>query len=369
MTQTREAAYWLDLLCDDHLKRRLVKSVIHRWCIEEKCSLSSLFALSQSDLMQQFGLSAQQAERLLAIEQRASSQSSLLDDLSRRGVGLFTRADVAYPDALVERLPEEWLPYFCFYRGSLTNLTEPGLAILGSMHPSPDAQKVARRLAGMLAQDGHHLIGGYDKGIDRLALDAACDVGGQVTLLLPLGINRFDNVASPIEEALRTGRGLLLSPYAPNAEYSESLARARRALVAALGEVLLLVAPDHGPDEWPAIAKLAGATGNVFVWAGSDAERARAWIEVGAIPFEDAASARKLVLDLLGAVPAPSANDRGDMGDLEDTEPILFEDADSAIEVLGKSGNVPEVLARRLREMTSSYSSESNNAAERDSPV
>jgi hypothetical protein len=61
------------------------------------------------------------------------------------------------------------------------------------------------------------------------------------------------------------------------------------------------------------------------------------------------------VLARFGAAPA-DATDGGHLpegiaiDDLPGVEPIAFHDADSAIETLGRSGRVPEALARRLRE-------------------
>lgn len=356
MNQSREAAYWLALLHDSQVKRRVAKEAIYRWCIEGGRSLSSLFELSADQVAGQLELDAQRAAQLLAAAQSAPVQASLLGDLSRRGIEMITRADVAYPDALVECLSEEWLPYFFFYRGGLHITTEPGLAILGGGQPSPEAGEIARQVARMLAEGGYHLVGGYDKGIDRMALDTARGAEGQVTIILPLGIEHFESATNTMEEALRQGRMLLLSPYAPDASYSEALARARLALVAGLSEALMLIAPSYGPTDWPALDQFTGAGGRLFIWSGTDAELASAWIGVGALPFEDATTACQLVLDLFGTTPnalegeSAALSDVDKLGDFEGTEPIVYADADSAIEALSHSGTVPDVLARRLRE-------------------
>jgi len=344
----QEASYWLALLCDGPLKQGLAKRLIHRWCVKGQHDLSSLGELSPSDLVERFQLDVQQAADLMeAMRKGISRKTALLDDLGKRGVGLITRLDVAYPEALVEHLPEEWLPYFGFYRGDMGILTEPPLAILGGRQPPLEAQKAATELARMLSQDDHRLVGGYEQGIDRLALDAAREAGAETTIMLPMGLDRFDNVLSTMEDVFAQGRLLALSPYAPDRAYSAALARAGRVLVMALCEAMVLFAPDRAPSDWPLMTKLLEAGAKVFIWDGMDDEVTRAWISGGATPFADVSGAHDLIRDLFGMVP-----DSLQVREIE-TEgygDLRMMDKDAAVEVLRRSGNVPEALARRLRD-------------------
>lgn len=287
---------------------------------------------------------------MLAAATQVPAQAALLDNLARHDIGLLRRVDVAYPEALTERLPEERLPYCFFYRGDLTVLTQPGLAILGGQSPSPGARRTTEELSRALAGDGHHLVGGYGRGIDRLALDTACGEKANTTLMLPLGIQRFAEQLDMLSEPLDEGRMLVLSPFAPEVPYRDALAEARLSLVAALSEATFLIAPDRGPRGWPAVAALLQTGRELLAWLGSDDAHTPAWLQAGATAFDDAASGRLRLLEWLGAAPATLGADEGNAITAPGDSPLPFADAESAIDALSRSGTVPDALARRLRE-------------------
>ncbi|MCD6519220.1 MAG: hypothetical protein J7M05_04780, partial [Anaerolineae bacterium] len=132
-----EAAYWFALLSQEAPARREAKRVIQRWCLEGGRPLSALFSLSEGELRERLALSEGQARRLLAAGARAPQAEATLQTLAAQGVGLVTRDDLRYPEALPQRLPEEWLPYYFFFKGELALLTEPGMALLGGETSPP----------------------------------------------------------------------------------------------------------------------------------------------------------------------------------------------------------------------------------------
>ena len=345
-----EAPFWLALFGDRQPDRRLAKRVAHRWCVVEGKPLPALFDLSQIDMRERFGLSAHQTAQLLAVVQEVPSQVTILEGLRLQGVDLIHRAGVAYPEALVERLPEDWLPYFLLYRGDLTLLTQPGLTVMGARQPSPEAESLARAVARGLSQKDHHLVGGYDQGVDRLVLDVACGVGGKATAIVPVGLSHATGIMAADPSATRKAHALVLSPYSPDATHNTVRAEARSVLVMALSEALLLIDPDRGPDEWPSFADFLGWGGKAFIWSGSDGERLRAWMDTGAKTFADASQAQERVDDIFGVTPVSLDAEAGEKPESIDPQPFAFNDAESAIEMLGRSGAVPQILARRLRE-------------------
>lgn len=339
------------LLAEGPLKRQVAKRIVRRWCLEENQPLSTLYRFPKEELQRGLELTDIEADQLMAAEQLVPEQARVVDELAAQGVGVLTRVDVAYPEALVERLPEERLPYTMFYRGNLTLLTQPAVSILGSGEPSEGASQVARELARALAGDRHHLVGGYRQGVDRMALDVAREAEGRTTMLLPIGIRRFERILAALEGVLGSGRLLVISPFPPDAPHSDLADRARLTLVGALAEAMLLVSPDLTPSEvLPPEAEPAGTRRGLFLWSGSDEPLAGAWRAAGAEPFETAAEGQERITAAFGVAPSDLEGDAGSIDDLQGVEPIEFEDADSAIEMLGRTGTVPDVLARRLRE-------------------
>jgi hypothetical protein len=354
MGVNQEAAYWLALLNTSQVKRQLAKRVIHRWCVVEQQSLAALFDLGAAEVADRLGLSHAEAAQVLAAGPDAAAQQAALGRLSGRGIGVITRVDAAYPDLLAERLPEERLPYFLFHAGDPENLTQPGVAVLGAAEPSREAETLIGGLSARLADEGHLLVGGYDRGVDRQALEAGRDAGAAITLVLPAGIETMGTVLQRLAPGGRADRVLALSPFAPTTPHSDALAGSRLCLIGALAEVLVLVAPDRGPDELPDLRDLftLGTTPpsrRAVAWTGDRGSATRAWIEAGAQPFDGVEAGLAHVLARFGAAPV-DAPKGGGVDDVPGVEPIEFHDADSAIEALGQTGRVPEALARRLRE-------------------
>ncbi len=348
MSQDREAAYWLAALNAKDLDRRAAKRAIHHWCTEEERTLSDLFAQKAAEVAAQCAIDIQQAACLLKAKGDVPAKETLLQELEQEQIGLVTYADVAYPESLIQHLPKDWLPYFLFYRGDLSILTEPGLAIVGGSSPPPEAWDLTEALTERLAQESYPIISGYDAGIGRRAVDAARHQGGTAAILLPMGIRRFDGYLDEMHEEITESRLLVSSPYLPNVAYTETLARAREVLVAALSEAIFIVAPDHGPSQWAWLERFQDRGGKVYVW--DDGEKGvNDWTRAGAASFREVADAEDLLRDLFGATPSELDEELEDEK-LADMDPIKFIDADSAIEVLSQSGEVPDVLARRLRD-------------------
>ncbi|MHB1295186.1 MAG: DNA-processing protein DprA [Anaerolineae bacterium] len=349
MNGSQESALWLALLNAPEFRRQDAKRLVQRWCVEGERPLEQLFAADPAARAEELDLSAEQNAALQAVAARAPSQAELLTSLQAKQVHLMTRADAAYPEALQEALPEERLPYLLFYRGNPAILTQPAVAVLGGAQPAPEAADEARDLAQALVGQGYPLVGGYDRGVDRLALDAARGALGQTTLVLPLGFNRAGAILNALQDALEQGKALVLSPYMPDVAPSETLVAARQAVVVALCATTFLVSPDREPGQWPAVDQALAAGARFAVWNEPAAPITQAWIAAGLPTFADASDALRVANEAIGAG-ADDQLTQEQFDERHDVEPISFDDADSAIETLSRTGRVPDALARRLRD-------------------
>lgn len=353
MSQNHEAACWLALLGASEVKRALAKQVIQRWCVEQGQPLGALFAANQAQAQEALNLDAGQITPVLAARKQVAAQEALVGALEREGIHLLLRVDAAYPETLTERLAEERLPYFFCYQGDLAILTQPTVGLLGAAQPTAEGQEAARALASALVGGGYAIIGGYGRGVDRLAFDAATQAGGQAIAILPLGLRQFER-RHTLKADIAAGRALLLSPYAADTPYQESLAAARLALAVSLAECLALIAPDAGPSEAP-WAEFVASRRRALIWSGGEqTTMGEAWVQAGAWPYGDPATALKLAAEVWGAAPDGVEDINLDDAPLYDSDDdhtsLAFGDADEAITTLGRSGKVPAALAKRLRE-------------------
>ncbi len=97
-----------------------------------------------------------------------------------------TLADDAYP-ALLRHIIDP--PLTLFYRGDLSLLHRPGLAIVGSRRASAYAINVAELLARQLAPTGLTIVSGLALGVDCASHTAALDSGGTTIAVLGTGID------------------------------------------------------------------------------------------------------------------------------------------------------------------------------------
>lgn len=347
-----ESSAWLALLQDTTLKRRLAKQVLHAWCVVGGKPLVDLLEQPADILRDQLSLTEEQAVQVLGIRPRLAEQRARLAALEPMGVRAVTRDAVGYPDLLAERLGEERAPYWMLCAGDLAVASQPGVAVLGASEPTAEAAALAADLARALVAEDHQLVGGFERGVDRLALQAGYVIEAVASVAVPVGLGRVESLLKSWHSGLEAGRWLVLSPYGPDQEADESTARGRMWLVAALSQALMLIAPTQRPEDLPWWAEWRTWGGQALIWAGSEAEVGRTWIEAGATPFADVEEAIRL---LVGATEAPLAAPEASASQAAAPLPAVdntplepFASPQEAMQALSKGGRVPERLRQRL---------------------
>lgn len=124
-----------------------------------------------------------------------------------------TLADDTYPD-LLRHIADP--PLALFYRGDLSLLNRPGLAIVGSRRASAYAINVAEMLARQLAPTGLTIISGLALGIDGAAHTAALDAGGTTIAVLGTGLDVIYPRANRRLTARIAQHGLIVSEFPPH---------------------------------------------------------------------------------------------------------------------------------------------------------
>src|SRR5260370_1822020 len=123
------------------------------------------------------------------------------------GVQIVSRDDSGWP----ARLGEIYDPPLVLYvRGGADALARPGIAIVGTRHPTPYGIGMAERLAGDLAARGIVIFSGMARGVDtaghRGALKAKCKsvavFGTGVDVLYPRGNEKIDRAQLEVGETV-----------------------------------------------------------------------------------------------------------------------------------------------------------------------
>ena len=127
------------------------------------------------------------------------------------------------------------------YAGDITVLARPCVAIVGSRHPTPYGERVARDLSGALASAGACIVSGLAFGIDAIAHRAALAAGGVTAAVLGAGIDTVyprSHVSLYEEIALY---GVVLSEFAAGVGTFQGCFPRRNRIIAGLCRLTIVV--------------------------------------------------------------------------------------------------------------------------------
>lgn len=108
------------------------------------------------------------------------------ETMKKLGVGLLTIQDDVYPDLLKEIYDP---PPMLFFRGDVSLLRSPMVAIVGTRNPTVYGKAAAERLGTELSKTGMTVVSGMARGIDTVAHVAALEAGGKTVAVFGCGVD------------------------------------------------------------------------------------------------------------------------------------------------------------------------------------
>jgi predicted Rossmann fold nucleotide-binding protein DprA/Smf involved in DNA uptake len=229
-------------------------------------------------------------------------------------------------------------------------------AIVGDREADPLTVEIARDLGALLAEEGVILVSGLSKGVGRAGVDGALSVtGGRAIVVLPLGINTFETDCGLIQAA-EQGRALLLSPFHPDAPFSEANAAARNRLIVGLLDALIVMQAGERGLVRDMADEAVRAGKEVYVWEpdsadGGAAAGNQALIEAGGLPVNEMTEVMDIVdglVELARARRVSLSECATAASDVPDGDEDGAMDPQTVLDMLSRAGHVPEVLRRRL---------------------
>ena len=135
-------------------------------------------------------------------------------------------------------------PMLLWYRGDLSLLQMPGIAVIGTREATPEGTAGGEFLSGEFAKRGFNIVSGLAIGCDTCGHKGALNVGGRTTAFLANGLDH-DSIYPPenqvlAEEIVERG-GLLLSEYRIGSIVNRYSLVARDRLQAGLAQATLVV--------------------------------------------------------------------------------------------------------------------------------
>jgi DNA processing protein len=161
--------------------------------------------------------------------------------LANRGIRLLSYGSDGYPERLNHLYDP---PVILFLRGSLDLVdrrTRGIVAIVGTRRATPYGRRMAREIAGGLAEAGWAVVSGMARGIDGEAHAAALDAGGATIGVLGSGLDfAYPSAHRPLYRRM-VRNGLLVSEFAPSTPPAPGLFPRRNRIIAALAKAVVVI--------------------------------------------------------------------------------------------------------------------------------
>lgn len=187
-------------------------------------------------------------DRISGLISRGTALALAVEGWSQMGIRFVSRGDPAYP-ARFKRLLKGGSAPILYSAGELSLLQRPTLGVVGSRDATDSGLEVARRLGERAASEGVVIVSGDARGVDRAAMEAALDAGGQVIGILADSLAK-SVLSKRYRQAIAGGHLLLLSHTEPDARFTVAQAMERNRYIYAASDAVIVADSDVKGGTW-----------------------------------------------------------------------------------------------------------------------
>ena len=201
---TTHTLEWLALALTPGLGPTRVRKLVERFGSTEAVFRASLTELESAEIQ---AVSAQS----LATGKSAELAREELARASDANVTVVSIEDAFYPSRLKEIYDP---PAILYVRGNPEVLTKPGIAVVGTRHPTPYGSGMAERLGCDLAAQGLVIISGMARGVDTAGHRGAISAKGKTVAVFGTGVDViYPKENSRLSEQILALGGALVSEF------------------------------------------------------------------------------------------------------------------------------------------------------------
>jgi DNA processing protein len=176
---SREGTYWLALALTPGLGPTRIKKLTEHYGTAERVFQASLTELEA------MGMRAVSAQSIATGKSLELAQEECVKAVEARA-RIISLSDPEYPARLKEIYDP---PVVLFVKGRVEVLAQPGIAMVGTRHPTPYGSGMAERLSTDLAARGLVIISGLARGVDTASHRGAVAAKGKTVAVLGTGID------------------------------------------------------------------------------------------------------------------------------------------------------------------------------------
>ena len=172
-------------------------------------SIERLYAASLTEL-EATGLAAAAAQSI-ALGKSLERAASELDHAREEGAAVVVPGDAEYPRRLLEIYDP---PLVLYIKGDAEVIGRPGVAVIGTRHPTPYGSGMAERLSSDLAAHGLVIISGMARGIDTASHRGALNAHGRTVAIWGTGIDEpYPKENRKLSEQILESGGAILTEF------------------------------------------------------------------------------------------------------------------------------------------------------------
>ncbi len=176
---SQQGTFWLALALTPGLGPTRIKKLIEHFGAADRVFQASLTELEAT------GMRAVSAQSIATGKSLELAQQECVK-AAEAGAKIISFSDPEYPSRLKEIYDP---PVVLFVKGSIEVLAQPGIAMVGTRHPTPYGSGMAERLSTDLAARGLVIISGLARGIDTASHRGAIAAKGKTVAVLGTGID------------------------------------------------------------------------------------------------------------------------------------------------------------------------------------
>jgi DNA processing protein len=180
-----------------------------RKLVEHFGSVERVFQASLTEV-EAAGVPAESAQSV-ALGKSIEQAEQQLEKAAAAGSSILCIEDDGYPDRLREIYDP---PVVLFVRGNVQALSEAGIAVVGTRHPTPYGLGMSERLACDLAGRGVIIMSGLARGVDTAAHRGAVNARGKTVAVFGTGVDEiYPRENKKLAEQILANGGALISEF------------------------------------------------------------------------------------------------------------------------------------------------------------
>ena len=219
-------------------------NVLSRKVEAKGLAFADLFALDETELIREFGVTASVAEKIVTAADGVEDVAAMREGLTEQGIEILVSGMPGYPEKCAIWM-EDSAPPLIYAMGPLDLLDAKGIGIVGSRDASEAGLAAARAIGRRVAEEGAVVVSGFAAGIDTHGHLGALEAGGGTIACLPEGITQF-RMRPELAEVFENGSLLVLSQHPPRRPWSTGGAMSRNVVVCALSDAIVVAEAQLG---------------------------------------------------------------------------------------------------------------------------